>query len=441
MSTGTLFKRFMKYALPSIASMIVFSLYTIVDGIIVSWGVGEEALAAVNLSSPFNSVVFSVGVLLASGTSVVTAISLGQGDEKRANRYFNQNLVVSAAVAVLITAAALFNLEKLALLLGAGEHTLVYVKEYVGTIAVFSIFFIISYNLEVLVKTGGAPQLSVVGVVSAAVTNTVLDMLFVFVFKWGVFGAAFATGIAQVVSTLIFVSYFLKKKGKLRFGKFRFEPGIYKRILPNGIADGITELSNGAVIFLYNQTILRLLGEDGIVSYTVISYVNTLILMMISGTAQGLMPVSSYHYGKGEEGVSRRFYRLALITGAVIGVAGFTLCSFGGNGIVGLFLEKNSHLYGASVQALGIYCPVFLFMGFNVVSGAFFASLERPLFSAVISAGRGLVFPALAILIMPVLLGNQGIWISVTVSELVCFAVSLLFVALYKRAGAGKGKA
>lgn len=432
MSTGALFKRFMKYALPSITSMIVFSLYTIVDGVIVSWGVGEEALAAVNLSAPFSAVVFSIGVLLASGTSVVTAISLGQGEEKRANRYFNQNLVITAAVALAITAFTLLNLEKVAVLLGAREHTLAYVKEYVGTVSVFAIFFMISYNLEVLVKTSGAPQLSVVGVVSSAITNTVLDMIFVFGFGWGVFGAAFATGLAQVVSTILFASYFLRKKGKLRFGKFRWEPGIYKRILPNGVADGITELSNGAVIFLYNQTILRIMGDDGIVSYTVISYVSTLILMMVSGTAQGLMPVSSYHYGKGEEQVSRRFYKLALLTGAVIGAAGFALCMLWGRGIVGVFLDRSSHLYDASVQALRVYCPVFLLMGFNVVSGAFFASLERPLFSSVISVGRGLAFPAMAVLIMPAILGTNGIWISVTISELVCFGVSLVFVYRYK---------
>ena len=163
-----LLKRFFKFVIPSIVSMWIFSLYTMVDGIFVAWGVGEHALTAVNLSMPFTSLVFMVGILLATGTSTVISIALGQGDLDRARNYFNQNLFVTGIASLLLGALVLLNLERVALFLGATPDTLVYVKEYVGTIAAFAIFFTISYNLEVQVKANGAPHISTIGVISCA---------------------------------------------------------------------------------------------------------------------------------------------------------------------------------------------------------------------------------------------------------------------------------
>ena len=158
--------RFFKFAVPSIVSMWIFSLYTMVDGMFVAWGVGEHALAAVNLSMPFTSLVFTLGILLATGTSTVLSIALGQGDLERARKYFNQNLWVTGGASVLLGIAVLLNLERVALFLGATPATLNYVKEYVGAIACFAACFTISYNLEVQVKANGAPQVSTIGVLS-----------------------------------------------------------------------------------------------------------------------------------------------------------------------------------------------------------------------------------------------------------------------------------
>ena len=155
--------RFFKFAVPSIVSMWIFSLYTMVDGMFVAWGVGEHALAAVNLSMPFTSLVFTLGILLATGTSTVLSIALGQGDLERARKYFNQNLWVTGGASVLLGIAVLLNLERVALFLGATPATLNYVKEYVGAIACFAACFTISYNLEVQVKANGAPQVSTIG--------------------------------------------------------------------------------------------------------------------------------------------------------------------------------------------------------------------------------------------------------------------------------------
>ena len=280
-----LMKRFFKFVVPSIVSMWIFSLYTMVDGVFVSRGVGEIALRAVNLSMPFTSFIFMLGILLATGTSTIISIALGQGDLERARGYFNQNLVVTGAASLLLTLLVLLNLDAVARFLGATPDTLVYVKEYVGTIAVFAVFFTVSYNLEVQVKANGAPHISTVGVISCALMNVVLDAVFVLVFHWGVWGAAFATGLAQVTSTAVFSGYFFTHRQRLRFQPFRWELSAYRRILPLGLSEGLNELSNGLVIFLFNHIILRVIGENGLTPYTIISYVNTLVLMTMTAKA------------------------------------------------------------------------------------------------------------------------------------------------------------
>lgn len=227
-----LIKRFFQFVIPSIVSMWIFSLYTMVDGMFVSWGVGEHALAAVNLSMPFTSVIFTLGILLATGTSTVISIALGQKDLEKARTYFNQNICVTAAVSLILSLLVLFNLERVALFLGAYPDTLEYVKQYVGVIACFAVFFTVSYNLEVQVKANGAPQVSTIGVLSCALMNVFLDWLFVMRLGWGVWGAALATGLAQVTSTTVFVVYFLTHRERLRLGRFVPELRAYRRILP-----------------------------------------------------------------------------------------------------------------------------------------------------------------------------------------------------------------
>lgn len=413
--------------------MWIFSLYTIVDGLFVAHGVGDHALAAVNLSMPFTSLVFTLGILLATGTSTVIAISLGQKDLERARNYFNQNLVVTAFASLLLGGLVLLNLERVALLLGATPSTLLYVKEYVGTIAVFAPFFTISYNLEVQVKANGAPHISSIGVTSCGLMNVLLDYIFVMHFHWGVWGAALATGLSQVTSTAVFVLYFLTHKERLRFSRFQPELRVYRRILPLGVSDGLGELSNGLVIFLFNQVILSVLGEDAIVTYTIISYVNTLVLMTMIGTAQGLQPLASFHKGAGEIHICHRLLRYALLLITALSLVCFLGVELGAPGIVNLFLEEGSPLIASSIHALRLYAVGFAILGFNVVLAAFFTAMERPSYAFPISIGRSLVLMAASLFTMAALFGGDGIWLSSTVSEGLCLLLSLFFLFRYRR--------
>lgn len=406
--------------------MWAFSLYTIIDGIFVARGVGETAMAAVDLSMPFTSLVFAIGVALAAGTSTLISISLGKGDLDRARGLFSQNLAVTAAVSLVITALALIFLEDIALFLGATADTLRYVEEYVGTIAVFAVFFTVSYNMEVQVKANGAPQISTVGVLSCGLMNVALDALFVLVFRWGVWGAALATGLAQVTSAVVFFVYFHTHRERLRLEPFRLDLGAYRRILPLGLSEGLNELSNGLVIFLFNRTILRVIGEQALPTYTIISYVSTLVLMTMTGTAQGMQPLVSWSLGAGRRRDCWRLMRYGAVTAALFALLSFALGELGAPLIVSAFLERDSDIFSYSVSALRAYACSFLVLGCNIIFAGASTAMERPGPAFLISISRSLVLPAASLLILPALFGDWGIWTAPLVSELACLVLTAL---------------
>ena len=428
-----LVSKFFKFTIPSIVSMWIFSLYTMVDGIFVAHGVGSHALGAVNLSMPFVSLVFTIGILLATGTSTVLSLALGQGDKEKARNYFNQNLFVVIVLSLVLTAAVLLNLERVALFLGATGDLLPLVKEYVGIIACFSVFFTVSYNLEVQVKADGAPHVSTIGVLSCAIMNVVLDYVFVMHFHWGVWGAALATGLSQVTSTIVFVVYFLTHRETLRFGKFKFDLGAYRRIIPLGVSDGLSEFSNGFVIFLFNQIILSVIGEDALTSYTIISYVNTLVLMTMIGTAHGIQPLSSFHLGAGERPLCHRFLTYGVRLVAAAGLGFFLICQLFAGPIVGLFLESGDPLFDYTANALRLYSLSFLVMGFNVVISGFFTATEHPVPALTISFGRSLVLISGSLVALSTLFQDTGIWLSPLLSEGLCLVFTLCFLLWYFR--------
>ncbi len=422
-------QKFLKYLLPSVAAMWVFSLYTIVDGIFVSHGVGPIAMAAVNISMPFINFIFAASLLFSTGASTIIAIYLGQGDMDRANKTFTMTIATTIILSFTIMIFGILNLERIALFLGATEATLEHVIDYLRIIIIFNGFFIVSYSLEVIVKTDGFPQLSIAGVSISALMNIVLDYIFVMKLNLGVPGAAYATGIAQVASCIFFLAHFIRKNSNLNFSRFKFRTSTLSRMMSIGFPDCITELSAGIVIFLFNQKILKYVGENGVVTYSIISYVNTLVLTTMVGITQGMQPLSSFYYGMEDDETVTKLFKMSLKTITAVSIVSFIIVIVFAPSIVKIFIGgKNGELLNYSVKALRIFAISFLLVGYNVNISGFFASIEEPVHATVISLGRGLVIIAATLFILTTLFGAKGIWISTVVSESICFAISLFIL-------------
>ncbi|QYE96873.1 MATE family efflux transporter [Paraclostridium sordellii] len=421
--------QFKQYVIPSVASMWVFSLYSMVDGAFVSRGVGSEALAAVNISTPYINTLFALSVLLSTGASTIVSMTLGKGDNKKASEYFTLNTVLLVIISIFITVISLLNLENIAIFLGATESTLPLVKGYLGNIILFVGFYLVSYGLELLIKCDGYPHLSTIGVIIAAITNIVLDYIFVIQFKWGVEGAALATGIARILSVSFFISHFLRKRGKLRFCKFKFDFNFIKRIVFIGIPDSMTEASLAVVILLFNQSILRLIGESALVSYSVICYITTLVLTTMLGISQGLQPICSYYYGKEDDKSVLKLLDMSISYIKKSSIIAFLLVIIFANQIVAMFIDKSDmNLFLYTVKTLRISSVAYLIMGYNVIISGFCVATGKAIHASIVSLGRGLVVISLSLIIMTFIFGGSGIWMATFVSEAIVLAISSIIL-------------
>ncbi len=416
---------FFKFILPAVVSQWVFALYTMVDGMFVARGVSETALAAVNISSPFVTGMFALSLTFAVGTSTIVALLFGQKKIQEAKEVFSQNVAVLAVLSLLITAGVLAGLEGFGRFLGATDVTMPYVKEYISTIAPFAVCFILSYSFEILISTDGYPALATIIVSIGVILNFILDYLLVMVWHKGVFGAAFATGVSQTAVIVFYLKHFLGEKGTIKFCRHRFRPSLILRELRNGFPSGITELSAGIITFVFNQAILRFLNEDAVVSYSIIAYVNAIVVMSMVGVAQGCQPLVSYYYGKGEKKKCRRLLRYELCTVAVFSFLAVGVCYLLADKIVGIFISKElTELLAYSAKVFRIFILSFFLAGYNVVAAGYFTAIERSGTAVIISLGRGLVLLAVSMLILTSLFGGKGIWWAATLSEAMCLGVS-----------------
>lgn len=434
-------KKFFNYVIPSVMAMWVFSIYTMVDGIFVGRGVGPTALAAVNISMPFINFIFAISLLLTTGTSTLVAIKLGQGDKQEASKLFSMNIMLLIFISLGIMFLSLINLDSLARFLGATDVTIEYVKDYLGIIIWFSIFFIVSYSLEVLVKTDGSPNLATIGVIIAAIINIILDYIFVIKLDYGIKGAAYATGISQMLSIIIFLVHFTGKKSTLKFTAFKFNLNIIKRISIIGVPDCITEFSAGIIVFLFNQILLSTLGEQGVVTYTVISYVNTIVIMTMIGICQGMQPLVSFYYGKNDNKSVNYLFTLSLKTIIFVSIFIFLISISLAKYIVAAFISPlESTLYLYSVNAFKIFSISFLILGINILISSFYVAIEKPKYSMIISLSRGLFVIAISSVFMTYLFGDTGTWISSFVSEVICLALSFILIKKYFKSNSIKLK-
>lgn len=430
----SLLKQFFHFSAATVASLMVFSLYSIVDGLFVARGVGEYAMTAVNLSVPFVNLLFSIAVIFAVGTSTIIAYLLGQKNAQSANKLFSQNLATLVVIGVTISVLVLAFTEPLARLLGAEEVTLEYTIHYLQGLAPFAVCFMISYNLEVLVKTDGRPRLALVTVCVGCVTNCVLDYLAIFHWGLGIWGAAAATGVSQLLTCLIYLTHFLGKHTTFHPVRFRMDWKIYRRLLPIGISDGLTELCNGLMIFLFNHTILRCIGTDGLVAYTIIAYANTLVINITMGVSQGSQPLISFQNGRGDGAAIGKLLRYGLRTMCGIAAVCFTVLFLAAPKLVAVYLpEAGAEMLTFATDAFRRYSLCYLPVGFNIYIAGFLTAMERPFPAVSISTGRGLLLQGSILLLLAAVLGGGSIWFAPVISEVLCLGLSVFFLLRLRR--------
>ena len=426
--------KLLRFTFPSIIMMIFTSIYSVVDGIFVSNFAGKTPFAAINLIMPLLIVSGAPGFMVGTGGSAIVAKTMGQGKPELAKRYFSF-LVCAAAVggAAVGWLGAVFA-RPIASALGAKGEILEYCVVYARIILAANPLFILQNVFQSFFVTAEKPKLGLYITVGAGLTNIVLDALLVGVLHWGVAGAAIATILSQAVGGLTPIVYFLRENDSLlRLIRPRFDGGVLWRTCTNGSSELMSDISGSIVAMLYNFQLLRLAGEDGVAAYGAIMYVNFIFLAIFIGYAIGSAPVVSYHYGAGHsEELHSLLVKSAVLTEGV-GMAMMVLAFLASGPLAKIFVGYDRDLYELTVQGFHLYAVSYLLCGCNIFGSSFFTALNNGLASALISFLRTMVFQCAAVLILPVFLEVDGIWLAVAVAETLTLLVTLALLAKYRK--------
>lgn len=423
------YKKLIKFTIPTIVMMIFTSIYGVVDGIFVSNCVGSEAFAAVNLIMPVLMILGAVGFMIGTGGSAIVSKTIGEGQKEKANQYFSMLIYLLIIVGVILTVIGIIFMRPIASLLGAEGNMLNDCVVYGSTLLIALTVFLLQNCFQSFLVVSEKPTMGLIISIIVGVTNMVLDLLFMYVFKMGVFGAALATGISQMIGGIVPLIYFIRKNDtQLQLIKTKFDWKAILQACTNGSSEMLTNISMSLVNMLYNIQLMKFAGPNGVVAYGIIMYVGFIFVGTYVGYSIGTAPIIGYHYGAENteelKNLFKKSFKLIGITSLVMTILAEILAK----PLASIFVSYDKQLLDMTTTAIRLYALSYIIGGFNIFSSSFFTALNNGLISAIISFLRTLVFQTSAILIFPAIWGINGIWLAIVFAEIMALIVSIVFL-------------
>ncbi len=429
------YKKLIRFTFPSIIMMIFTSVYGVVDGLFVSNFAGKQSFTAVNFVMPILMILGSVGFMFGTGGSAIIAKTMGEEKPEEAKKQFSLFVYAAGILGVLLSILGLVFLRPLTALLGAEGAMLELGVRYGRIILLALPAFVLQYAFQTFFITAEKPDLGLKVTVIAGFANIILDALLVGVLRLGVEGAAIATAISQCIGGVVPLIYFARKNSStLQLAKTKFSARILGYACVNGSSELLSNIAMSIVSMLYNVQLLRYAGEDGVAAYGVLMYVNMIFLAIFIGYSMGAAPIVSYHYGAANTDELKSLRKKSIVLIGISSIAMFLLSELLAPPLSMIFSGYDAGLLQLTERAFFIYSFSFLFTGLGIWSSSFFTALNNGPVSAIISFLRTLVFQVAAVLIFPLLLDIDGIWLSIVFAEGAALIVGMLFlIALRKR--------
>ncbi len=428
------YKKLIKFTIPTILMMIFTSVYGIVDGIFVSNCVGSDSFAAVNLIMPVLMILGSIGFMIGTGGSALVSKTMGEGEKEKANKYFSMLIYFVVISGFILTIIGIIFIKPISCLLGAEGNILNDCVLYGKTLLIALIAFMLQNCFQSFLVVAEKPQIGLIISICVGLTNMALDFLFIYVFKMGVFGAALATGISQIIGGIIPFIYFISKNNSpLKLVKAKFEGKALVQACINGSSEMLTNLSMSLVNMLYNIQLMKFAGPNGVVAYGIIMYVGFIFTGTYLGYGIGSAPIISYHYGAGNKEELKNLFKSSVI---LMSVTSFVMTLFAeilSKPLAGIFVSYDRELLDMTIIAIRLFSISYIISGFNIFTSSFFTALNNGVVSATISFLRTLLFQIAMILILPAILGLNGIWLAVVVAEILALVVSGFFLVINRR--------
>lgn len=428
--------KLIRFTIPSIAMMIFTSIYGVVDGFFVSNFAGKTPFSAVNLIMPFLMILATVGFMFGTGGTAIVAKTFGEGNKEKANEYFSLFIYVAFALGIVFAILGIAFIRPISALLGAEGELLEDCVVYARVILIALPFYVLQLLFQSFFPAAEKPQLGLAVTVLSGVTNMVLDAVLVILLpqEYKLVGAAIATAMSQFVGGVIPLIYFFRKNSSiLRLGKTKFDGRAILKACTNGSSEFMSNVSMSVVGMLYNIQLLKYAGENGVAAYGVMMYVSMIFSAAFIGYSIGVAPVISYHNGAQNYKESKGLFRQSLIIIGIFGISMVLAAEITALPLSKIFVGYDAELLSLTVSGYRIFAVSFIFMGFAIFSSGFFTALNDGLTSALISFLRTLVFQTAAVMLLPLLWGIDGVWISIVVAEAMAVVISVVFLDIRQK--------
>lgn len=428
------YRKLLKFVAPSAVMMMFTSIYGVVDGLFVSNYVGKVPFAAINLVMPFIMILGGIGFMIGTGGSALVSKTLGEGDRKKANRYFTMMIYLSLICGAAASVIGFVFIRPISYLLGATDAMIGDCVEYGRMIFLFTTAFMMQNVFQSFLVTAEKPRLGLLATVGAGVTNMALDAWFIVGLGWGVKGAALATGISQTVGGILPLIYFLRPNSSLlKITRTKLEGRPVFLAVTNGSSELMSNISASVVSMIYNFQLMKFAGEDGVAAYGVLMYVQFVFIALFIGYAIGSAPIIGYHYGAINHSELKNMLKKSIIIMSISGVIMTLLAQALALPIAKVFVGYDEGLFDMTVHAFRVFSFSFILAGINIFASSFFTALNNGAVSAAISFLRTLIFQSTAVIVLPMIWELDGIWLSITVAEVFALIISVTFLVAKKK--------
>ena len=426
-------KNVLKFAIPTIIMTVFMSFYTMVDGLFVANLIGTDSLSAINLTAPVISIVTAVSTMLATGGSAVIMKKVGEKKTREANEDFTFLIIVNIIVGLMMSCFGYLIMDSLFESMDLSEKVFGYCHTYLSRYLIFTVPILLMNNFTLYMIAAGKSALSMICSVAGGVLNMVLDYVFISVLDMGIAGAAIATGLGYSVTAAVGFLIFSKKTSLLHFVKPKCRKSTLKNAATNGSSEMATALVTGIVTMMFNYTMLKYVGENGVAAITIIMYVLMFATSLYTGYSYGVAPMISFYYGEQNNIKLKKLIRLSLKIIGIVAVTATVLSVILTKPLVSVFSRPGNEVYDLAVTGNRICSAALIFIGFNVFASGMFTALSNGLISAVLAFSRSFVFMVIAMLVLPALLGVNGVWLANPVAEFAAICLSAFMFIKYRK--------
>ncbi len=426
-------KNILKFAIPTIAMTVFMSFYTMADGLFVSNLIGTDALSAINLTAPIIQLVTAVSTMLAAGGSAVIMKKMGEQKTDEAKEDFTFLILVNVIVGIVMCVVGYLAMDHIFAGMNLSADVEGYCVEYLSRYLVFTVPILLMNNFTLYMIASEKASLSLVYSVTGGVLNMALDYVFIAGFDMGIRGAAIATGLGYSVTAVAGLFVFSRKKSLLHFKKPVFRFRVLASASANGCSEMATALVTGIITMMFNWTMLHYVGEDGVAAVTIIMYVLMFASSLYTGYSYGAAPMLSFYYGEQNDEKLKKLVALSIKVIAAISVVTVAVSFLLTRPLVSVFARPDNPVYDLAVTGNRICTLALFFIGFNIFASGMFTASSNGIISAVLAFSRSFVFMLITMIVLPLILGVNGIWLATPAAESMALALSVFMFLKYRK--------